>query len=134
MKQKYGFEEKTESIAGSFCGGTRYEMNKDTSRDDIPQGPTSRISNKPNSDSGTKTLLYEKRSIRLSMFEEIVGSSGALRRVLSQVAKVAPTDATVLILGETGTGKELIARAIHNPSHRSTRAFVRINSAATHNP
>jgi len=65
-----------------------------------------------------------------SMFEEIVGSSKALRRVLSQVAKVAETDSTVLILGETGTGKELIARAIHNRSNRSTRAFVRINCAA----
>jgi PAS domain S-box-containing protein len=65
-----------------------------------------------------------------SMFEEIVGSSPSLRRVLSQVAKVAPTDSTVLILGETGTGKELIARAIHNRSNRSTRAFVRVNCAA----
>jgi formate hydrogenlyase transcriptional activator len=65
-----------------------------------------------------------------SMFEEIVGSSKALRKVLSQVAKVAPTDSTVLILGETGTGKELIARAIHSRSHRSTCAFVRINCAA----
>jgi formate hydrogenlyase transcriptional activator len=65
-----------------------------------------------------------------SMFEEIVGSSKALRKVLSQVAKVAETDSTVLILGETGTGKELIARAIHNRSNRSTRAFVSINCAA----
>jgi PAS domain S-box-containing protein len=65
-----------------------------------------------------------------SMFEEIVGSSAVLRRVLSQVAKVAPTDSTVLILGATGTGKELIARAIHNRSNRSTRAFVRVNCAA----
>src|ERR1700678_2210373 len=65
-----------------------------------------------------------------SMFEEIVGSSVALRRVLSQVAKVAPADSTVLILGETGTGKELIARAIHNRSNRPTRAFVRVNCAA----
>jgi formate hydrogenlyase transcriptional activator len=65
-----------------------------------------------------------------SMFEEIVGSSATLRRVLSQVARVAPTDSTVLILGETGTGKELIARAIHNRSNRSTRAFVRVNCAA----
>jgi PAS domain S-box-containing protein len=65
-----------------------------------------------------------------SMFEEIVGSSTALRRVLSQVAKVAPTDSTVLVLGETGTGKELIARAIHNRSNRSTRAFIRVNCAA----
>jgi formate hydrogenlyase transcriptional activator len=65
-----------------------------------------------------------------SMFEEIVGSSLALRGVLSQVAKVAPTESTVLILGETGTGKELIARAIHNRSNRPTGAFVRVNCAA----
>src|SRR5947209_3997943 len=64
------------------------------------------------------------------MFEEIVGSSEALRRVLAEVAKVAPTDSTVLILGETGTGKELIARAIHKRSSRSTRAFIRVNCAA----
>jgi len=65
-----------------------------------------------------------------SMFEEIVGSSEALRRVLAQVSKVAPTDSTVLISGETGTGKELIARAIHSRSNRSTRAFIRVNCAA----
>jgi len=67
---------------------------------------------------------------RSSMFEEIVGSSEVLRQVLSQVAKVAPTDSTVLILGETGTGKELIARAIHKRSNRSGRAFIRVNCAA----
>lgn len=65
-----------------------------------------------------------------SMFEEIVGSSEALRKVLAQVAKVAPVDSTVLILGETGTGKELIARAIHKRSSRSSRAFIRVNCAA----
>jgi PAS domain S-box-containing protein len=65
-----------------------------------------------------------------SMFEEIVGSSSALRRVLKQVTKVATTDSTVLILGETGTGKELIARAIHKRSNRSARAFIRVNCAA----
>jgi len=65
-----------------------------------------------------------------SMFEEIVGSSEALRKVLEQVAKVAPVDSTVLILGETGTGKELIARAIHRGSKRSSRAFIRVNCAA----
>ncbi len=67
---------------------------------------------------------------RSSMFEEIVGSSPALQRVLAQVAKVATTDSTVLILGDTGTGKELIARAIHKRSRRSTRAFIRVNCAA----
>jgi transcriptional regulator with GAF, ATPase, and Fis domain len=64
------------------------------------------------------------------MFEEIVGSSPALQAVLSQVARVAPTDSTVLITGETGTGKELIARAIHKRSQRSSRAFVSVNCAA----
>jgi formate hydrogenlyase transcriptional activator len=64
------------------------------------------------------------------MFEEIVGSSEALRTVLRHVAQVAPTEATVLILGETGTGKELIARAIHKRSPRATRAFIQVNCAA----
>jgi len=65
-----------------------------------------------------------------SMFEEIVGSSPSLRKVLKAVDKVAATDSTVLILGETGTGKELVARAIHKRSKRSTRAFIRVNCAA----
>jgi formate hydrogenlyase transcriptional activator len=64
------------------------------------------------------------------MFEEIVGSSAPLRRVLSQVARVAPTDSTVLITGETGTGKELVARAIHRRSSRASHAFIRVNCAA----
>jgi formate hydrogenlyase transcriptional activator len=67
---------------------------------------------------------------RSSMYEAIVGSSVALRSVLSQIDKVAPTDSTVLISGETGTGKELIASAIHKRSKRSTRAFIPINCAA----
>ena len=64
------------------------------------------------------------------MFEEIVGASPALQAVLATVVKVAPTDSTVLITGETGTGKELIARAIHKRSPRSSRAFVSVNCAA----
>jgi len=67
---------------------------------------------------------------RTSMFEEIVGISPALHAVLSRVSKVAPTDSTVLITGETGTGKELVARAIHRRSQRSSRAFVSVNCAA----
>ena len=67
---------------------------------------------------------------RSSMFEEIVGSSKPMRQVLKQVEKVAPSDSTVLILGETGTGKELIARALHKRSKRATRAFIRVNCAA----
>jgi transcriptional regulator with GAF, ATPase, and Fis domain len=65
-----------------------------------------------------------------SMHDEIVGSSGALRKVLSLASKVAPTDATVLVTGETGTGKELIARAIHRQSRRSSRSFISVNCAA----
>jgi formate hydrogenlyase transcriptional activator len=63
-------------------------------------------------------------------FEDIVGKSAALQKVLQQVAIVAPTDSTVLLHGETGTGKELIARAIHNLSSRRARAYVRMNCAA----
>src|SRR4029077_16659027 len=65
------------------------------------------------------------------MFEEIVGGSPALQSVLARVAKVAPTDSTALITGETGTGKELFARAIHKRSRRSSRAFVSVNCAVT---
>jgi len=68
---------------------------------------------------------------RSSMFEEIVGESSALQPVLARVAKVAPADSTVLVTGETGTGKELIARAIHKRSPRATHAFVTANCAAT---
>src|SRR5258706_12467783 len=67
---------------------------------------------------------------KAAMCDEIVGSSPALQSVLSLVSKVAPTDSTVLITGETGTGKELIARAIHKRSQRSSRAFVSVNCAA----
>jgi formate hydrogenlyase transcriptional activator len=75
--------------------------------------------------------LYLEDEIRSEMnFEEMVGKSIALRRVLKQVETVAPTDSTVLIYGETGTGKELIARALHNLSARRSSAFVKLNCAA----
>jgi formate hydrogenlyase transcriptional activator len=67
---------------------------------------------------------------KTSMFEEIVGASPALRTVLSRISKVAPSDSTVLVTGETGTGKELVARAIHRRSNRKSRAFVSVNCAA----
>ena len=77
-----------------------------------------------------ENLVLREEIDRTSMFEEIVGSSKPMRQVVTQVEKVAPSDSTVLILGETGTGKELIARALHRRSKRATRAFVRVNCAA----
>jgi formate hydrogenlyase transcriptional activator len=75
--------------------------------------------------------VYLEDEIRSELnFEEIIGESAALRRVLGQVETVAPTDSTVLIYGETGTGKELIARAIHDFSARQSGAFVKLNCAA----
>jgi PAS domain S-box-containing protein len=77
-----------------------------------------------------ENLALREQIDRDSMFEDIVGSSEALRKVLRQVSKVASSDSTVLILGETGTGKELIARAIHRRSNRAERAFIGVNCAA----
>src|SRR5438094_14139 len=77
-----------------------------------------------------ENVALREEIVHSSMFEEIVGSSDALRTVLAQIAKVAPTDSTVLIQGETGTGKELVARAIHSRSRRGSRAFIRVNCAA----
>jgi len=77
-----------------------------------------------------ENLVLREEIDRSSMFEEIVGSSKPMGRVLEQVEKVAPSDSTVLILGETGTGKELIARALHKRSKRANRAFIRVNCAA----
>ncbi|HXM10885.1 MAG TPA: sigma 54-interacting transcriptional regulator [Terriglobales bacterium] len=80
-------------------------------------------------------LFHENVALRqeieeTSMFEEIVGKSSALQKVLKELETVGPTDSTVLICGETGTGKELIARAIHNLSSRRSNAFVKVNCAA----
>src|SRR4030095_8128840 len=77
-----------------------------------------------------ENIALREEIIKTSMFEEIVGNSPALHAVLVRVAKVAPTDSTVLITGETGTGKELIARAIHKRSLRAARALVSVNCAA----
>jgi PAS domain S-box-containing protein len=77
-----------------------------------------------------ENVVLREEIDKASMFEEIVGTSAPLRGVLSRVSKVARTDSTVLITGETGTGKELVARAIHRRSRRSPRAFVSVNCAA----
>jgi PAS domain S-box-containing protein len=77
-----------------------------------------------------ENLALREQINQAFMFEEIVGSSPALQAVLSSVVKVAPTDSTVLITGETGTGKELIARAIHKHSQRSGQAFISVNCAS----
>jgi len=77
-----------------------------------------------------ENLILREEIDRTSMFEEIVGSSKPMRQVVKQVEMVAPSDSTTLILGETGTGKELVARALHRRSKRANKAFVRINCAA----
>jgi formate hydrogenlyase transcriptional activator len=77
-----------------------------------------------------ENLVLREEIDRSSMFEEIVGSSKPMRQVVKQVEKVAPSNSTVLIIGETGTGKELVARALHRRSKRAARAFVRVNCAA----
>jgi formate hydrogenlyase transcriptional activator len=77
-----------------------------------------------------ENLVLREEIEQVSMFEEIVGTSPAIQKVLARVVKVAGTDSTVLITGETGTGKELIARAIHKRSPRASRAFVSVNCAA----
>jgi len=77
-----------------------------------------------------ENLVLREEIDRSSMFEEIVGSCKPMQKLLKQVEKVAPADSTVLISGETGTGKELIARALHRRSKRANRAFVKVNCAA----
>ena len=77
-----------------------------------------------------ENLALREEVVQASMFEEIVGSAPALQATLTSISMVAPTDSTVLVSGETGTGKELIARAIHKRSRRADRAFVSVNCAA----
>ena len=81
-------------------------------------------------DGQVENRVLQDEIVQKAIFEEIVGSSTALRNVLQAISKVAPTDSTVLITGETGTGKELVAHAIHKRSPRSNRALVKVNCAA----
>jgi len=78
----------------------------------------------------TENTALREEINHVSMFEDIVGSSEPVHKVIQQLRKVAPSDSTVLILGETGTGKELIARAIHKQSSRASQAFIAVNCAA----
>jgi formate hydrogenlyase transcriptional activator len=82
---------------------------------------------------GLQSIPRTTQMHRESHFDEIVGESEALRRVLREIETIASTDSTILIYGETGTGKELIARAVHNLSSRKSRAFVKVNCAAIPN-
>ncbi|HZE69629.1 MAG TPA: sigma 54-interacting transcriptional regulator [Pyrinomonadaceae bacterium] len=95
-------------------------------------GSTTDIDDRKQAEEGIRkeNIALREEIVKTSMFEEIIGTSPALQAVLTLVAKVAPTESTVLITGETGSGKELIARAIHRRSTRSARAFVSVNCAA----
>lgn len=77
-----------------------------------------------------ENVALRQEIVQVAMFEEIIGQSTSLQKVLAKISKVSPTDSTVLVLGETGTGKELVARAIHRLSRRAERPFVSVNCAA----
>ena len=96
----------------------------------LGSNPEVRLRERAEEDLHRETVALREELNQTSMFEEIVGSSEPLRKVLSQISKVALTDSTVLILGQTGTGKELIARAIHKRSARAGRAFIGVNCGA----
>jgi formate hydrogenlyase transcriptional activator len=108
-------------------------MSAALTRLDVPRPYTdaSRASTGVDRDTNEATLELCDEDLSTSMFEEIVGASEAICRVIAQVMRVAPSDATVLITGESGTGKELIARAIHKRSRRSRSVFTKMNCAVT---
>jgi len=98
---------------------------------DVPNHFTDDAASRVSTEEDRELNVLSEEVLSTSMFEEIVGSSGAIGRVTDQILKVAPSDATVLIAGESGTGKELIARAIHKRSRRSRSVFTRMNCAVT---
>jgi formate hydrogenlyase transcriptional activator len=95
----------------------------------LPLGEAGRLA-EPGPRMRAENLALREEVDQASMFEEIVGTSPPFQALLADVSRVAPTNSTVLITGETGTGKELVARAIHKRSSRSSRAFVSVNCAA----
>ena len=120
-----------EVIAGFWC---RYNPLRDDKRDRSCGGMAAAtdIEERKQAEERLRdeNIALREEISNASMFEEIVGASRALQTVLSRIAKVAPTASTVLITGETGTGKELVARAIHRRSQRCSRPFVSVNCAA----
>jgi formate hydrogenlyase transcriptional activator len=98
---------------------------------DVPNHFTDDAASRVSTEEDRELNVLSEEVLSTSMFEEIVGSSGAISRVTDQILKVAPSDATVLIAGESGTGKELIARAIHKRSRRTRSVFTRMNCAVT---
>jgi transcriptional regulator with PAS, ATPase and Fis domain len=117
------------NIAGCCTARCPCATSTEKSLSGMFQVSTSKTANELKKGCNRKTSLREEID-KASMFEEIVGTSTALQAVLSRVSKVAPSDSTVLITGETGTGKELVASAIHRRSHRASRAFISVNCAA----
>src|SRR5262249_41519339 len=109
----------SEQREASHAGGSRCEIETASPQIQAPKNELLR-----------GNIVLREEIDRTPMFDEIVGASSPMRSALFELAKVAPTDATVLITGETGTGKELFARAIHKRSRRSRRPFVAVNCAA----
>ena len=109
--------------------GTRTDIERRKQAEDGLQAALDEVKKLKDQLYNENTALREEID-KTSMFEEIVGTSVGLQGVLSRISKVAPTESTVLVTGETGTGKELVARAIHRRSHRSSCAFVSVNCAA----
>jgi PAS domain S-box-containing protein len=118
------------SYVGFWPATTQCATRMDKSCAGTSSVPISMTASGLKTDYDRKTSHSGKKSIKPRCLREIIGTSPALQRVLSHISKVAPTDSTVLVTGETGTGKELVARAVHRRSNRAARAFISVNCAA----